>query len=104
MSKPTIARFAITYGLSGCYMPDWHGGAFEVTTRRDLAAVIRDTIHLLDLPANLFEQVKIRNLWKFIQYHGSSSSAHFYLHHGDYVLAFSGVTEDEMDAHERDEI
>lgn len=102
MSKPTTARFAITYGMNGTYMPDWHGGAFEATTRRELAAVIRDTIRLLDLPANLFEQVKIQRLWKFIKYHGTSS-AHVYLHHGNYVLAFSGLTDDEFDAHEREE-
>lgn len=101
MSKPTIARYAITFGLPG-YMPDWHGGALEVTTRRELAAVIRDTLRLLDMPANLFREVRINRLWSFIKHHGSSA-AHFNLYHGGRVLSFHGLTEDEY-TQQQDEI
>lgn len=97
------ARFAVTFGLQGCFMPDWHGGAFEAATRRELAEIIRDTLRMLDLPADLFREVKIRRLWQFIQHHGSSS-AHVFLHHGNNVLTFHGLTEDELDAHEREEL
>jgi hypothetical protein len=94
MSKPTIARYAVTFGLSGCYMPDSHFGTFEIVRRSDLAAVIRNYIRLADLPASLMRDVKITRLWSFIKQHGSST-AHFRLVYKGYELAFHGLTEDE---------
>jgi len=88
------ARYAITYGLDGCYMPDSHAGAFEVHTRRDLAALIKAELETYDLPASLFSDVKIRRLWSFIARNGSSS-AHFTLRHKGNALCFSGLTEQE---------
>lgn len=94
MSKP-VARYAVTFGLAGCYMPDSHGGQYEVTTRKELASVIRDQLSLYDLPARLIREVKLRRLWGFIKRHGSST-AHFNLYHGSNVLSFQGLTEDEF--------
>lgn len=90
-----VARYAITFGLQGCYMPDSHGGAFEVATRRELASLIRDELRVYDLPASLFREVRIRRLWSFIKSHGSSC-AHFHLAHGPDVLSFHGLTEEEF--------
>jgi hypothetical protein len=88
------ARYAVTLGLSGCYMPDTYFGAFEVTRRRDLAQAIRDYVRMSDMPASLMRDIKITRLWSFIKQHGSST-AHFRLVHKGYELAFHGLTEDE---------
>ena len=94
MPKP-IARYTVTFGLSGCYMPDSVSGPLEFTTRKELAEFIRSELQVYDLPASLFRQVRMRNLWTFIKRHGSSS-AHFALHHGANALEFHGLTEDEF--------
>lgn len=91
-----IARYAITFGLQGCYMPDSHDGAHEFSTRKELAEFIRDELRVYDLPVSLFRQVKIRNLWRFIQRNGSSC-AHFSLTHGANALSFHGLTADEFE-------
>lgn len=96
MSKH-VARYAVTFGLSGCYMPDSHSGAFQFGTRRELASFIRAELDTFDLPAALFNDVRIRRLWGFISRHGSST-AHFSLTHGGYELAFHGLTEEEFTA------
>lgn len=91
----TIARYSIYQGMTGCYMPDSHYGAQEFTTRKELAAAIRDYLEYADLPACLFNDVKITRLWQFIKRNGSSS-AHFNLSHKGYSLYFSGLTEEEF--------
>lgn len=97
------AHYAVTFGLSGCYMPDSHEGFHEFHTRRELAEFIRGELEIFDLPKSLFREVRIRNLWRFIKRHGSSS-AHFYLYHGHNVLSFYGLTESEFnDYQEREE-
>jgi hypothetical protein len=91
----SVARYNITFGLSGCYMPDSYGGVIECHTRRDLAESVRDYLRMYELPASLFQQVRIKRLWSFIKNHGSSS-AHFSLEHKGFSLSFSGMTEEEM--------
>ena len=95
MTKP--ARYAVTFGLSGCYMPDSHCGVHEFMSRRELASFIRGELELFDMPAALVRDVKLRRLWRFIQQHGSST-AHFRLVHKANELAFHGLTEDEYRA------
>lgn len=90
----TIARYAVTFGLAGLYMPDSHDGAHEFHTRRELADFIRGELETYDLPKTLFRDVNIRRLWGFIKRHGAST-AHFTLYHGDHELAFHGLTEAE---------
>ncbi len=92
MSKP--ARYSITYGLSGCYMPDSHLGAMEFFTRKELASFIRYELSQLDWPESMFAEVKIRKLWRFIARNGSSV-AHFSLEREGYALSFYGLTRDE---------
>lgn len=94
MATRHLARYAVTYGLSGCYMPDSHLGAVEFATRREFTAFIRDELKFYEMPARLFRDVNMRNLWRRIARHGSSS-AHFSLRHGAYELAFHGLTESE---------
>lgn len=94
MSTP-VARYAITFGLSGCYMPDSHDGAYEFTTRKELADMIRSELEMYDMPASLFREVRIRALWAHIKRHGASS-AHFSLIHGGNALEFHGLTEEEF--------
>ncbi|MCA3159986.1 MAG: hypothetical protein ING31_10425 [Burkholderiales bacterium] len=89
-----IARYATSFGLSGCYLPDDHGAAVEFTRRRDLANFIRDELRMYDMPASLFREVRINRLWSFIKSKGSSC-AHFRLCHKGHELAFHGLTEDE---------
>lgn len=101
MSK-TIWRYSITVGLSGCYMPNYHGGAHEGSTRRELASLIRSEISMhADQEGDpsedsLFRQVRINNLWRHIARHGSSS-AHFRIDIGcGEEIAFHGLTEEEF--------
>lgn len=101
MAKP-IARYNVTFGLSGCYMPDSVSGPMEFTTRKALAEFIRDELRNYELPASLFRQVRMRNLWSFIKRHGSST-AHFALHHGANALEFHGLTEDEFNEQNAEE-
>jgi hypothetical protein len=91
------ARYIVTNGLAGCYLPDNHSGPMEFTSRRELAEFIRHELEYLEFPASLFAEVNIRRLWRFIQNHGSST-AHFSLHHKGYALEFHGLTEDEAKA------
>jgi hypothetical protein len=91
-----VARYSVSFGLSGCYLPDSHGGIYEVTRRKDLAGIIRDELQTYDLPAGLFRDAHVRRLWRFITRNGSSV-AHFSLYHGDHVLAFSGLTQAEYE-------
>lgn len=95
------ARYAVTFGLSGCYMPDSHLGAHEFTRRRDLVAFLRDALRDYDMPASALRSVRVRRLWRFIARHGSSS-AHFSVTHGGHELAFHGLTKDEYLAAEND--
>ena len=88
------ARYAVTFGLQGCDMPDSHEGAHEFTTRKEFAAFIRSELQVFNMPAYLFNAVRIRRLWSFIKRHGSST-AHFALHHGANALEFHGLTEEE---------
>lgn len=94
-------RYCVTVGLRGCYMPNYHGGCVEGTTRRELAKYVREQIRMFadqeDNPAesSLFAQTKIKNLWHHIKRHGSSS-AHFSIDIGrGEEIAFHGLTEDE---------
>lgn len=89
-----IARYSVTNGLAGCYMPDSANGPYSFATRKELADFIRGEIEMLDWPASIFADVKIKRLWSFIQRNGSSV-AHFRLQRGNYELAFHGLTEDE---------
>lgn len=97
-----IARYAVTFGLRGCYMPDSHDGAHEFTTRKELADFIRSELDMYEMPACLFGDVNIRRLWGFIKRHGSST-AHFALHHGGNALEFHGLTEAEYADQTRDD-
>jgi hypothetical protein len=89
-----IARYTTSFGLAGCYLPDDHGSAVELTRRSDLANFIRDELRMCNMPASLFREVRINRLWSFIKSKGSSC-AHFRLCHKGYELAFHGLTEDE---------
>lgn len=92
MTKP--ARYAVTFGLAGCYMPDAHSGAIQFSTRKDLAEYIKDELRLYEMPVSLFKEVRIRKLWRHIQAR-DSSVAHFHLDHKGYRLSFQGLTQEE---------
>lgn len=96
LTPRAVARYSVSYGLAGCYLPDSHSGVYEVTRRRDLAGIIREELRMYDMPASLFRDVHLRRLWRFIKRNGSSV-AHFSLYHGDYVLAFCGLTQVEYE-------
>lgn len=96
-----IARYAITSGLTGCYMPDNHSGPLSFATRRELANAIRYEIEFQEFPKRLFADVGLRRLWSFIKRNGSSS-AHFNLRHAGREIAFHGLTEDEFNQMERE--
>lgn len=97
----TIARYSVTFGLRGCYMPDSASGPYTFTTRRDLAEFIRSEVEFYDLPKASIRQVPLRALWAQIKRHGSSC-AHFGIYHGQNALEFHGLTEAEAEEMERD--
>lgn len=92
-----IARYCVTSGLAGCYMPDSISGPLAFATRNELAAYIRSEIEAQDWPASMFAEVRLRRLWGFIQRHGSST-AHFSIQRNGCELAFHGLTEEEYRA------
>lgn len=92
-----VARYTVTNGLAGCYMPDSNSGAMEFETRKELADMIRWNLDSLGWPLSKFHEVNIRRLWRHIAKHGSSG-AHFSLSHKGYELAFHGLTEEEFNA------
>jgi len=92
----TIARYAVNFGLEGCYTPESYSGPFKCDTRRDLAKFIREQLNLHDLPKSLFSEVHITRLWSFIKRHGSST-AHFTLYHRGMAFRFVGLTEEEFE-------
>lgn len=100
MSK-TPARYAITTGLSGCYMPNSSYGPCEFTTRGELADAIRAEIDHQEFPKATFGQANIRRLWSAIQHVGSASSYHFTIEHNGNEIAFHGLTEAEAEEMER---
>lgn len=94
-----VARYSVSYGLAGCYMPDTVSGPLTFSTRRELAAFIRDELAAYDMPASLIREVRLRRLWGFVKQRGASV-AHFSLEHRGYSLAFHGLTEGEAAAME----
>lgn len=75
-------------------MPDSASGPHIVTTRRDLANLIRYKLDFYEMPASLIRDVRITHLWQFIAHNGASV-AHFSLDHKGSSLAFHGLTEEE---------
>lgn len=100
MPRP-VARYSVTSGLHGCYMPDNVSGPIIAHTRRDLMAVIRDELELAGFPKSAVREVKARRLWAYIKRHGSSV-AHFTIVHRGREVAFHGLTEEEADQMERE--
>jgi len=96
-----IARYIVTNGLAGCFMPDSNHGPLEFSTRRELAGYIRSELESVfpDLSGReyrrLFDSVRVKNLWRHIARHGSSV-AHFSIQRQGYELAFHGVTDSEF--------
>jgi hypothetical protein len=89
-----IARFQLMNGLAGCYMPDHHSGPYEVTTRREMIAAVREQLEWLEFPKRSIRQVRWTMLWGFIKRHGASS-VHVQIVHKGYCLDICGLTEDE---------
>lgn len=89
------ARYSVSYGLQGCYLPDSQSGPFDAKTRRDLRDIIKSEMEAYDIPKSHFSQVRIEKLWRHIQRHGSSV-AHFSIEHKGYSLAFHGLTHAEF--------
>lgn len=102
MARKPIARYTVTAGLSGCYMPDAHYGSDEFHRRTELADAIRCYIDMQDFPKSAFTQANIIQLWQFIKRNGSSS-AHFRITHKQFEIAFHGLTEDEFNEAQREE-
>lgn len=93
--------YAIAFASAGC-LPDDTSGPHVVHTRRELAALIRDTLEVYGLPASRFADVGIKRLWGRIQAAGSASSMHFSIDanrhaHDLYRIEFQGLTHGEVE-------
>lgn len=98
--KPHVA-YSVSWASAGC-MPDSTSGPYTVTTRRELADLIRSELEAYDLPASLFRTVGLRRLWGLIVNAGSASSMHFSFQdpreHSLYALHFEGLTQLEAES------
>lgn len=97
----TTCFFAITSGLSGLYMPN-SAAVYCATRRRDLIDAIRSEVEFQGFPASAMRQIKWRDVWHHAKRHGTSS-LHFSIDHGDYEIAFHGLTEAEYNAQNIDD-
>lgn len=95
MTTKNTWRYGVTVGMPG-YMPNSVDGPYTGNTRRELMALIRDTLAQYDFPASLIRDANIRRNWPTIERYGSSS-AHIHLYHGNEVISFNGLTEAECD-------
>lgn len=97
-------KFSILSGMPG-YMPNYIGGPYSASTRRELVNIIRNELDMLDYPANRFADFNVRQMWRFIQVACSGSSCHSSCdsHKGE-VLSLHGLTDAEADEmeHEQD--
>lgn len=103
MSK-IIARYSVSTGLAGCYMPNSVSCPMAFSTRRELAEAIRYEIAAQDFPKSTFAQVNIQRLWALIRHAKSSSSYHFSIEHKGFEIAFHGLTVEEFEQMEQEEI
>lgn len=101
MTKPQTYYFTLTGGLQGCYMPDYHGGNYAVTRRKDLIGAIRDELEMLldqegdRAVSSCMRDVDWKRLWSQAKRHGTSS-IHFCIATGEHtMLEFHGMTEAE---------
>lgn len=91
-----IARYTVTSGLAGCYMPDSVSGPLAFSTRAELADFIRYEIEAQEFPKSSFAQAHIRGIWRRIAKFGSSVQ-HFSIEHNGREIAFHGLTEEEFE-------
>ena len=96
------ARYSVTYGLTGCYMPDSHLGAYAFSTRGEFSRFIKDQLEFYEFPKAAFAQARVEKRWRFIQRHGSSV-AHFSIDHKGYSLSFHGLTLEEYRQAEKEQ-
>ena len=96
MSARHPARYAVTSGLAGCYLPDNHSGPMLFATRRELADAIRYELEWQEFPKSAIRQVSLCRVWSHIARHGSST-AHFSFTHKGREIAFHGLTESEFE-------
>ena len=97
-----VARYAITSGLAGCYMPDNGPSAIQCDTRRELANAIRYELEFLEFPKSAIRQISLRNIWGHIARHGPSV-AHFSIQHKGREVAFHGLTDAEFEQAQADD-
>jgi hypothetical protein len=95
--------FALGFGQPGC-SPDSYLGHYAISRRRELADIIRGEIEALELPASLFAEFGIRDLWRHAKRWGLSSIS---IERGTTtsrgVLMLMGMTEAEYMAAEAEE-
>lgn len=90
------AYFAISNGLSGCYMPDCDPVPYAVSKRSELMAIIREAIDYHEFPKLTLQQVQWRRLWGHAKRSGFSV-IHFQITHNGYAINFHGLTEAEYE-------
>lgn len=90
--------FRIMHGLRGCYMPDTNE-PYAISTRRELANILRDNLAYHDAPKSRFNDVGIRKLWGKIVHARSASMVSFLIPTTPgYGLEMCGMTADEYEA------
>ncbi len=88
--------FGLSFGLSGCYTPDSHYGAFHVTTRRELLSIIRDALEFYELPKSAIRQIQWHNrTWPLMARNGASVFHFSLTDKNGKALNFHGMTESE---------
>ena len=93
-------RYTVIVGKDAARI-SFESGPYVGTTRRELAELIRRELDGAGFPASAFKQARLRDIWPSIARYGSSS-IHMQFDHGEKMLRFNGLTEEESDQMERE--
>ncbi len=93
----TPYKFHVMSGMAG-YMPNYHGGPYWASTRKEFVDILRTELEMLNYPINRLANFNVRRMWSFIQSARSGSSCHSFCddHNGE-RMEICGMTDAEYD-------
>ncbi len=93
----TPYKFQVMSGMPG-FMPNYHGGPYFASTRKEFADILRTELEMLDYPASRFADFNVKRMWRFVQSAQSGSSCHSSCdtHNGEH-MEVCGLTDAEFD-------
>jgi len=89
-----VYRANYSFGLYGCYMPDF-SFPVEFKRRKDFVAFVKGELAFYDIPASAIKQIPFKRVWGHVAAHGGSS-VHCSIDYKGNTLAFIGLTDEEF--------